>query len=290
MHPNNPHNASYNFTALIEANPQLSVHVLLNQHQTKTIDFANPFAVFELNKALLILHYKLKDYTLPEGYLCPAVPGRADYLCYINDLLEIKKKPSKNKTIKGLDVGVGANCIYPIIGAQQYNWAMVGVDIQETSVTAAKHIVSLTPQLTKNIEIRYQENNANIFKEAIQPEEYFDFTMCNPPFHASEEEALKGTRRKLANISAENRSIARNFGGRPNELWCNGGEALFIKRMIKQSLHYKEQVGTFTTLVSNKAHLTKLYKQLDKAKATHKTIIMNIGNKQSRLLTWHFNS
>lgn len=288
MHPNNPHADPYNFIELIKANPNLGDYVFTNEYQTNTIDFANAEAVFNLNKALLMHHYDLTDYTLPRGYLCPAVPGRVDYLCYINELLTEQEKPSKNKRIKGLDVGVGANCIYPIIGAQLFNWSMVGVDIQEASVEAAKHIVSQTPKLKASIEIKHQKENANIFKGVINSNEYYDFTMCNPPFHSSEEEALKGTKRKLWNLSEENRIIARNFGGKPNELWCNGGEALFIKRMIKQSKDYKEQVGVFTTLVANKSHLNKLYKLLDKAKASHKTIIMNIGNKQSRLLVWWF--
>ena len=79
-----------------------------------------------------------------------------------------------------------------------------------------------------------------------------------------------------------------NFGGQANELWCNGGEALFIKRMIKQSVAFKSQVGWFTTLVSKKENLAKIYKQLDKLKVTRTTIPMTQGNKQSRIVAWRF--
>ena len=101
-------------------------------------------------------------------------------------------------------------------------------------------------KLKKTIEIRQQYNNANIFEGIISHKEYFDFTMCNPPFHSSKEDASKGTLKKLRNLEKDNqpyqtkKDIILNFGGQANELWCNGGEALFIKRMIKQSIVYKK--------------------------------------------------
>ena len=243
---------------------------------------------------MLLQHYKLDHYQLPIGHLCPAVPGRADYLCHVKTLLdEHSPESNDNTSYRVLDIGAGANCIYPIIGAQLFNWQMVGADIHSDAVASAKEIVAATKGLKNNIEIRHQKDNANIFTGIIKEDEYFDVTICNPPFHTSEIEANKGTMRKLANISKDKdyafrQELVQNFGGKANELWCNGGEALFIKRMIKQSLKHKHQVGVFTTLVSNKEHLNKLYKQLDKAKASHKTVVMHIGNKNSRMLAWSF--
>jgi 23S rRNA (adenine1618-N6)-methyltransferase len=294
MHLDNPHRNPYNFEALIQTNQELEAFVFTNEHEIQTIDFANPKGVFQLNKALLLQHYKLDHYELPIGHLCPAVPGRADYLCHVKTLLDERiTVSSETASYKVLDIGVGANCIYPIIGAQLFNWKMVGVDINSDAVASAKEIVAATKGLENNIDIRHQIDNANIFTGIIKKDEYFNVTVCNPPFHTSEIEASKGTMRKLANISKDKdyafrQQLVQNFGGKANELWCNGGEALFIKRMIKQSLKYKKQVGVFTTLVSNKAHLNKLYKQLDKAKANHKTVVMHIGNKNSRMLAWSF--
>jgi 23S rRNA (adenine1618-N6)-methyltransferase len=294
MHLDNPHRNPYNFEALIQTNQELEAFVFTNEHEIQTIDFANPKGVFQLNKALLLQHYKLDHYELPIGHLCPAVPGRADYLCHVKTFLDERITViSETASYKVLDIGVGANCIYPIIGAQLFNWKMVGVDINSDAVASAKEIVAATKGLESNIDIRHQIDNANIFTGIIKKDEYFNVTVCNPPFHTSEIEASKGTMRKLANISKDKdyafrQELVQNFGGKANELWCNGGEALFIKRMIKQSLKYKKQVGVFTTLVSNKAHLNKLYKQLDKAKANHKTVVMHIGNKNSRMLAWSF--
>ena len=58
--------------------------------------------------------------------------------------------------------------------------------------------------------------------------------------------------------------------------------------MIKQSIVYKKQVGWFTTLVSKKENLSKIYKQLDKLKVTRKTINMTQGSKKSRFVAWKF--
>lgn len=284
MHPNNIHNSPYDFEVLPTAHPALASYVFVNPYGTKTIDFANHIAVLELNKAILKYHYQITNWNIPEHYLCPPIPGRADYIHHIADILE---KDTTLKNIQGLDIGVGANCIYPILGAQIYGWNMVGADIHPVAVASARENVKATSTLTNKIEIRHQKDNAHIFEGIILSGEYYHFTMCNPPFHASKEIATKGTLQKLKNLQVS-KSLELNFGGQANELWCNGGEALFIKRMIKQSVAFKTQVGWFTSLVSKKENLSKLYKQLDKLKAIHKTIDMNQGNKQSRFIAWKF--
>lgn len=291
MHSKNLHNGSYQLDVLIESHPELATYVFVNDHGTQTIDFSSNKAVLHLNKALLKHHYQVSDWNIPPHYLCPPIPGRADYIHYIADLLAENESP---KTIRGLDIGMGANCIYPILGAQIYHWDMVGADINESAVKSAKNNIKPSDKLKKHIEIRQQYNNANIFEGIISEKEYFDFTMCNPPFHSSIEDASKGTLKKLRNLDKDDQpyrtknEIILNFGGQANELWCNGGEALFIKRMIKQSVAYKSQVGWFTTLVSKKENLAKIYKQLDKLKVTRKTISMTQGNKKSRFVAWKF--
>ncbi|WP_103068126.1 23S rRNA (adenine(1618)-N(6))-methyltransferase RlmF [Aquimarina sediminis] len=284
MHPKNIHNKPYNFEALCTTHPELTKHVFVNSYGTKSINFADNTAIVQLNKAILKHHYHIVDWNIPENYLCPPIPGRADYIHHIADLLN---NDNLQTNIIGLDIGVGANCIYPILGAQIYDWQMVGTDINATSVASAKTNVKASPTLQNKIEIRHQKDNAQIFDGIIAPTEYYHFTMCNPPFHSSKEMATKGTLRKLRNLEVS-KSLELNFGGQANELWCNGGEALFIKRMIKQSIAFKTQVGWFTSLVSKKENLPKIYKQLNKLKATHKTIEMTQGNKKSRFIAWKF--
>jgi 23S rRNA (adenine1618-N6)-methyltransferase len=284
MHPNNIHKNSYDMDALAQAHSELREYLIINEFDTKTIDFANPKAVLHLNKAILKHHYGLTKWEIPGNYLCPPIPGRADYIHYIADLLT---EEGIKGNIKGLDIGVGANAIYPILGNRIYNWKMLGADISKDAVIAAKWNISNNSELKDDIEIRHQVNNANIFEGIINKGEYYNFSMCNPPFHASKAEAMKGTLQKLKNLGYKE-DYELNFGGQANELWCNGGEALFIKRMIKESVNFKTQVGWFTSLVSKKENLAKVYKQLNKLKASHKTIEMSQGNKKSRMIAWKF--
>ncbi len=282
MHLNNIHNnQNYNFEKLQQVNSELKDFIFKNEYDTLTIDFSNPNAVIALNKALLIGHYNLNDWQLPKGYLCPPIPSRVDYIHHIADLLN-----SNSKKIKGIDIGVGANAIYSILGAQVYNWNMIGSDIHLKSVQAAKKNISFTPALHKKVKIIHQTNNANIFEGIINENDFFNFTMCNPPFHNSEEAAMKGTLRKLENLYKE--KLELNFGGQSHELWCNGGESLFIKRMIKQSALFQKQVGYFTCLVSKKENLPKIEKQLSKLKTSFKIIPMQHGNKKTRIIVWSF--
>ncbi len=290
MHPRNIHNDSYDFDALTKAHTPLTKFVYPGESGRQTINFALSDAVLHLNKALLKHHYRVAEWNIPPNYLCPPIPGRADYIHYLKDLITEAENPVN---IKGLDIGVGANCIYPILANKIYNWNMVGADTDPAAIDSARANVKAADVLTDSIEIRQQYNKANIFEGIISGREYFHFSMCNPPFHTSTEEAVKGTLRKLRNLGNESprqtkKEIVLNFGGQANELWCNGGEALFIKRMIKQSVAFKTQIGWFTTLVSKKENLNNIYKQLDKLKATHRTIKMEQGHKQSRIVAWRF--
>lgn len=287
MHPNNKHSGSYNFKELCHIHAPLIAFVRDNGYGEKSIDFSDANAVFQLNNALLKLHYGIEKWSIPDGYLSPPIPSRVDYLHYLHELLS---EISVSTKIQVLDIGVGANAIYCLLGAQLFGWHMVGADIDPVAVQAAKTNVAGTKGLSELIEIRHQPNNAYIFEGIIKPNEFYHATICNPPFYPSEKEANAATLRKLKKLNPEKSvlELERNFEGRPNELWCNGGEALFIKRMIKQSLQFRDQVGWFTTLVSKKETLEKTYKLLNKVKAHHKTLQLEHGNKRVRVVAWHF--
>lgn len=287
MHPNNTHNQPYNFEALAKKHPPLRDFLHINSFGKETVDFSIPEAVFHLNKALLLNNYQITDWNIPEGSLCPPIPSRADYLLYLSDLIKDNKSSGP---IKILDIGTGANCIYPLLAATMLDWNAVGCDIDPLAIAAARSNVLATKGLSEKIEIRHQTKNADIFKGIILPSEFYHATVCNPPFYASEEEATKSTLRKLKKLNPKKSvlELERNFKGRPNELWCNGGEALFIKRMVKQSVQFKQQVGWFTTLVSKSETLPKFYKLLKKLGAQQHTLEMQHGHKITRVVAWHF--
>jgi 23S rRNA (adenine1618-N6)-methyltransferase len=302
LHPRNKHNANYDFPALIATCPELKAFVEMNQYGNESINFSDPMAVKALNKALLSHFYNVPFWDIPEGYLCPPIPGRADYIHNIADLLAITNEGEipTGKNVRGLDIGVGANCVYPIIGHREYKWNFVGSDIDPQAIKMASFIANNNPSLHKGIECRQQKNDENIFRGIIKPQDEFAFTMCNPPFHASEAEATAGSERKQQNLATnkskkghaynELKGVKKlNFGGQKAELWCEGGELAFITKMAKESCEFALQVQWFTTLISKKENVDALYQELARLGVkTIKTVDMAQGQKISRFVAWTF--
>jgi len=292
LHKRNPHNNRYDFPELIKSFPQLNDYVFENKHGDLSIDFANAQAVLNLNKALLAHFYGIKEYSIPEGYLCPPIPGRADYIHYIADLLAENTKGvvPRGSKIKGLDIGIGSNCIYPIIGNSVYGWEFVGSDIEQESIKSSQNIVNSNASLKGKVECRLQLNHDSIFTGIIKEDDRFDFTLCNPPFHKTQEAAIAGNKRKISNLTKQVVDKASlNFGGKSNELWCKGGEVAFIKAMMRQSKKYAKNCFWFTTIVSKKGNLPYIYDVLDEIKpAEYDTIDMQHGQKISRIVIWTF--
>ena len=296
LHPRNQHRFRYDFEKLIYNYPLLKNYIFINEHDAEaleqTIDFSNPEAVKALNKSILLTDYGIQYWDIPKDYLCPPIPGRADYIHYIADLLAESNGgiiPEEENVI-GLDIGIGSNCIYPIIGNHLHNWSFVGTDIDENAIQNCKKIISKNPHLIDVISLQLQVEPRFIFKNIILPEDKFAFTICNPPFHNSMEDATKSALRKVNNLE-ETKSIKPllNFGGQNTELWTNGGEIVFITQMIYESVKYPLQVFWFTTLVSKKDNLKSIYKTLNKVGAVEiKTIEMEQGQKINRFVAWTF--
>lgn len=292
LHPRNRHRARYDFPQLVASCPELAPFVQVNTYNDESIDFFDPEAVKMLNRALLKHHYGIGEWEIPEDYLCPPIPGRADYLHHAADLLTANNggQVPRGAHIRVLDIGTGANCIYPMIGTREYGWSFVGTDIDPVALASAARIIERNPVLTGAIELREQTDPQGIFTSIIQPEERFDLSVCNPPFHASREDARAGTLRKLSNLKRKN--IARpvlNFGGQQRELWCEGGEVKFVGDMIEQSRQFATACCWFSTLIARQSHLKGVYEALQAAQATAvKTLPMGQGNKSSRIVAWTF--
>ena len=270
----------------------LSAFVRPSPLGTPTIDFADPAAVLALNRALLKHHYGIARWDIPPGYLCPPVPGRADYVHHLADLLASKSgNIPRGPSTRILDLGVGANCVYPIIGVTEYGWSFVGTDIDPMSLASAEKIVANNAALAGRVECRLQRSPEKILEGVVKPHERFAAVMCNPPFHGSSEEAAQGTRRKLRNLGRAQRGAAPvlNFGGRNTELWCAGGELGFVQRLISESAARPDCCGWFTTLVSNRDSLPGIYRALKSARAHEvRTIDLAQGQKKTRIVAWHF--
>ena len=283
LHPENVHQNGYHFPELIEAYPTLKEFVFVNKYGTETINFADPKAVKALNTALLFKHYNIQFWDFPDDNLCPPIPGRVDYIHHLADLL---KNSNITKDVKIIDVGVGANCIYPLLGNAVYNWQFLATDIDKKSIDRAEKIVKKN-DLSENIQFKQQKDATQIFQGILNENDKFSATMCNPPFYRSQEEAMQANARKLEGLG--NEAKARNFSGKQQELWYKGGEKAFIHTYLYESSMFKTQCFWYTTLVSKKENVQSIYDSLNKLGATEiKTIPMHQGNKVTRVVGWTF--
>ena len=301
MHPRNLHKDCYPMEALCRTYPALKPFLIKAKSGKLSIDFSHAPAVKTLNAALLKHYYQVDFWQLPDGYLCPPVPGRADYIHGIADLLKAKSIDPSISPVKGLDIGVGANAIYPIIGVSTYGWQFVGSDVDEGAIKNATEIALNNTLLKDHFSVRRQKQKSSIFNGIVGCEEEFTFSMCNPPFHKSAKDAMHGTQRKTANLS-RNKAKRRdnkptlapiqanlNFSGQANELWCEGGELAFIQRMINESTQFKQNINWFTCLVSKGTHLRPIETSVRFAKASDFHIVeMGQGSKISRFVAWTF--
>ena len=281
MHSKSIHNNTYNFDLLCKNYDILKQYVFINKYGSQTIDFSNPKAVKALNTALLATHYQIKHWNFPDANLCPPIPSRADYIHYVNDL--INEKSSK---ISILDIGTGATCIYPILGNAIYNWSFVGTDIDQNSLDNAQQIINKN-KLNDVIRLKLQKSKSQILKGILTENVFFTAVMCNPPFFKSLAEANSANKLKKTKLKIKTKE--RNFSGNSNELWYQGGEKAFLHNYLYESSLFKKQCKWFTSLVSKKENVKSMYSSLKKLNATKiETIEMNHGNKITRIVAWSF--
>ena len=80
-----------------------------------------------LTKTLLVDSFQL-DVEMKDDYLCPTIPNRLNYLCYLSDLLQCSpldcsRKEDDDHRVHGstdpptvLDIGTGPYAIYAVLG------------------------------------------------------------------------------------------------------------------------------------------------------------------------------
>ncbi len=284
VHDRNRYREPYDLDRLVRAVPELTAYLRTTPDGRPTVDFARAAAVRHLNRALLLSDYQLAFYDLPPEALCPAVPSRLDYVHVVADLLH--STGADRKPVRGLDIGTGASLVYPILGVREYGWRFVATDINETSLRAAKAIVSFNPSLRDKIELRRQASPRQIFDGVLRPGERFDFTMCNPPFYESEAAARKAAQLKWRKLGRRGTETF-NFGGQGAELHTAGGEPRFLGATIAASYRFRTQVRWFTTLVSQRAYLKVAEAGFRQNPPRRREVVaLSTGAKTRQVLAW----
>jgi hypothetical protein len=77
---------------------------------------------------------------------------------------QITDEPSGEQSIRVLDIGVGASCIYPLLGFRKFGWSFIGSDIDATSLQWARDNLSRNASLgaednIKLVQVEPQECN-----------------------------------------------------------------------------------------------------------------------------------
>ncbi|GAA5827906.1 hypothetical protein JCM11251_007724 [Rhodosporidiobolus azoricus] len=233
-----------------------------------TIDWKDAAAVRSLTSALLERDFQLKV-ALPEDRLCPMVPSRLEYVLFVLRLvLATFDAPSASSTLPslvGLDIGTGASCIYPLLAQRTYSRTssssstrlkMLATDIDPRSLSYARRNVAQNG-LEKEIEVFEVVQEDKVFPEkVINNAERIDFTMCNPPFYASEDEIS-------SSLTAKELDPFAVCTGASNELLTQGGEVAFVSRMIEESLELgKDKIRWFTSLLGKFSSIAPLVELL----------------------------
>lgn len=282
FHPHNRFSGPHDLIALVARTPSLQPHVRENSEGDLQVDFRSSDAVRAFNRALLEGAYGLQQWTFPEAHLCPAIPGRMEYLVRAQEAM-MEGAAGRVPRLTLLDVGTGASGVYAVLAAAEWGWKVWASDVSRSALSALGQILSANPQL--RIVLRHQPDPSSCFEHAIPPHELVDLSVCNPPFYNSEDEARRQRQRRWKGPAVE------NFTGTPSELICPQGEHGFLHRMVKESQTWGHRILWFSTLVSQGRHVNGLLQSLKKLGATaHHQLPIQTSGKSVRVLMWTFKS
>ncbi|KAJ2780119.1 ATP-dependent DNA/RNA helicase [Coemansia javaensis] len=262
----------------------------LGKRRRNTIDFGDPEAVRALNSALLRVYFDL-DVQLPPDSLCPAVANRLGYVEWIRDSVLAELGPG-SRLLPGLDVGTGASCIYPLLGARVLpRCSFVGTDVNAESIAAARANVGRNGLQDRIALFLSRDRAATLPLDAegfpLPPStaadgSAFAFSMCNPPFYRDRAE-----REQLAR--AKSRPPGLSTDGKDDELYTAGGEDAFLARMVDESARLGARIHWYTTMTGRKATLAALKTRVRAARARRVREGSLVHGRTTRwVLAWSF--
>lgn len=282
MHPRNRYkDKPPDFAYLASKYPEFQQHVQTNLVGRVTLNFKDPAAVRALTCTLLQEDFGL-SIQIPLERLIPTVPLRLNYIHWVEDLISQEGLSSQPR--RGIDIGTGASCIYPLLGATMNGWHFLATEVDDICFNYA----------TKNVE---QNNLSDLIKVVKVPQKtllmdalkeesaiIYDFCMCNPPFFANQLEA-KGVNSRNARRPPPS---SVNTGGE-TEIMAEGGELEFVKRIIHDSLQLKRRLRWYSCMLGKKCSLTPLKMELRNQgvpKVTHTEFCQ--GRTMRWALAWSF--
>ena len=268
------------FLTLIKEFPELKKYILKQNEDNEDefqFDWSNNELSLLMDKSILNYYFNIKYYDIPKGFLIPPIPSRINYINLINSIIAKLIKDINIKNIIGIDIGTGANIIYPILGYSIYKWKFICTEINKEAYNNAKLILQKN-NLENNINIIKQNNKDNIFISILNRENKYIFSMCNPPYYNYENEI------KLEDKKRDNEY---NF----DEIYYKNGEYGFFQRYFEESICYKNNVFLYTILIGKKINAENIYDKLSSYNDIIKIYNMQkilTGNNVRYIIYWSF--
>lgn len=229
------------FAHLASLYAPLAPYVRLNSSGAH-VDFRDADATRTLTLALLHVDFGLM-LTLPAHQLCPTVPSRVAYLAWAHSLLG-----EHEDEVCALDIGVGASCIYPLLGWRMYGWRWLGSEVDAASLAYARaNVAANAAQGAITLRLASCEDRiAGVLREG----ESVALSVCNPPFFDNGDAKAVNPHTALAITRSEERT--------------EGGEVSFVRAMIDESVRLGPRVRWCSSLLGRKASLKPLLAHLQR--------------------------
>ncbi|XP_066455727.1 RNA N6-adenosine-methyltransferase METTL16 [Eleutherodactylus coqui] len=256
MHPRNRYkDKPPDFAYLASKYPEFKQHVNVGLSGRLGLNFKDPGAVRELTCTLLKEDFGL-TIDIPLERLIPTVPLRLNYIHWVEDLINFHDS-DKTTIRRGIDIGTGASCIYPLLGATLNGWYFLATEVDDICYNYAKKNVEQNhlADLIKVVKVPQK----TLLMDALKEESgiIYDFCMCNPPFFANQLEAQGVNSRNPRRPPPS----SVNTGG-ITEIMAEGGELEFVKRIIHDSLQLKKRLRWYSCMLGKKCSLAPLKEEL----------------------------
>ncbi|KAM3821543.1 RNA N(6)-adenosine-methyltransferase METTL16 isoform 1-T2 [Vipera latastei] len=284
MHARNRYkNKPPDFAFLASKYPEFKQHVQVNLSGRVSVNFKDPQAVRALTCTLLKEDFGLQI-DIPLERLIPTVPLRLNYIHWVEDLIAQQDTGTKGSVTWGIDIGTGASCIYPLLGATLNGWYFIATEVDDVCFSYAKKNVEQNnlSDLIKVVKVPQKTLLLDALEE--ESEVIYDFCMCNPPFFANQLEA-KGVNSRNPRRPPPS---SVNTGG-ITEIMAEGGELEFVKRIIHDSLQLKKRLRWYSCMLGKKCSLAPLKEELrihGVPKVTHTEFCQ--GRTMRWALAWSF--
>jgi 23S rRNA A1618 N6-methylase RlmF len=265
MHPRNPYSSPINIALLARQFPDLCDHVISRSSNGHVVyDWHAPGATYAVTRALLKRDFDL-EWQQPLQHLCPPVPGRMNYLLWVQDLA-LQDGAAAAADVCVADIGTGASAIFPLMGARRFGWSFVALDSNEDALSHARANVERNG-LQQLIAVQHVAGDSSII-DAINAHPNITHTMCNPPFFSAS--SSSAWRQRAPAARAGGRGAMSACAAVEPELFTQGGEVAFMRKIIEESAASpcSRRVKWFTCMVGIKADLAALKSACYSAGAT----------------------